>query len=98
MNATPRPCYRVREVLVEEAPSDGDGNIYEYHVLGKHGGIVAVCPEQPDAALIVKAVNTHDRAKAAIKAVLHEYDRCTIFDANGSKFDELRAVLADLEG
>ena len=60
--------------------------------------IVARCESQDDAALIVKAVNTHERAKAAIKAVLHEYDKASMFDANGSKFDEIRAVLADMEG
>ena len=46
----------------------------------------------------IRALNTHDRAKAAIKAVLAEYDRSTMFDANGSKFDDLKAVLAKLEG
>ena len=53
---------------------------------------------QPALDAVFKAVNTHDRAKAAIKAVLHEYDKASMFDANGSKFDELRAVLADMEG
>ena len=73
------------------------------NVIG-NGEIVAVCQSyhcdewEANAALIVQAVNTHDRAKAAIKAVLHEYDKASMFDANGSKFDELRAVLADMEG
>ena len=39
-----------------------------------------------------------DEAKAAIKAVLYEFDRCTMFDANGSKFILLRDVLAKIEG
>ena len=50
-----------------------------------------------NAALIVHAVNTLDEAKAAIKAVLNEYDKATMFDGNGSAFDKLRAVLAKLE-
>jgi hypothetical protein len=35
---------------------------------------------------------------AACEAALAEFDKCTMFDANGSKFDDLRAAIAKAKG
>ena len=102
-HATPRPW----KLLNGKAMKDSNFGNYNKRILGSENSLAAkayggILDEREtadaNAALIVHAVNTFDEAKAAIKAVLHEYDKASMFDANGSKFDELRAVLADMEG
>lgn len=33
----------------------------------------------------------------AAKACLHEFDRCTIFDANGTPFMKLKEIITEIE-
>lgn len=68
--------------------------------------ITAGADREANAARIVACVNAcaglnPDALPALIAAAEHalvEFDRCTMFDANGSAFDALRSALSALRG
>lgn len=47
---------------------------------------------------IEKCRKQRDKLLEAAQKCMVEFDRSTVFDANSAPFDELRAVLAEIEG
>ena len=58
---------------------------------------VARCDSEERAALIVQAVNTHDRAKAVLQLLLDEYGKGGMLDGQ-LIIVQAKALLADMEG
>ena len=71
MTATPRPPEYYYSVSVSSEPVRGLPRLTEVSIFAKHGKyeLLAKTDSIAKAALIVKAVNTHDRAKAVLEQV-----------------------------
>ena len=92
MTATPRPQWYVDEnstfnteaKRVVQIPGDGSAIVHGYNVTA-------------NAALIVQAVNTHERAKAVLQLLLDEYGEGGMLDGQPI-IAQAKALLADMEG
>ena len=96
MNATPKPREYYYSVSVSSEPVSGLPRLTEVSIFAKHGKyeLLAKTDSAAKAALIVQAVNTHERAKELAQAVIKTYG-CEV---TAPLYEKAKALLADMEG